>query len=130
MGLWTKALLIFIIPVLLLQNCLVLEEMGLEVMQLSPEHEKGFLVRERLMVTAIAVDLTVSSALYQAPQVSALSLIAGDLAEIKDEEFYANKDVNNCIGKIQGEPGLLFSGGLGAYFCKLEPYDVILEGIR
>jgi len=105
-------------------QCIVLNPLGLTV-----NREKGSDAKDRITTAAITADLLYYTLFAVGPDISILSLIAGDLTNIDDGAYYLKADVDKCVGDIENPILWIVLSPLTPIFsCDLKPADGLILG--
>ncbi|MBM9547470.1 TIGR04452 family lipoprotein [Leptospira sp. 201903074] len=94
--------LLFVALAFSLTNCLILNPAGATI-----DREKGSVAASRITDAAIQTDLVRSIILIGRADISILSLVAPDIANIQSEKYYVKADIDQCITDIQGFKGVV-----------------------
>lgn len=109
---------------IIFNNCIILNPIGL-----NSGREKGSEAADRIVNAAILTDLINSTVFTRRANVSILSLIADDIANIDPDKYYIKSTVDECVSEISGSSGFLIGSFLtNIFYCNDLKTDGVLLG--
>jgi len=109
---------------IIFNNCIILNPIGL-----NSGREKGSEAADRIVNAAILTDLINSTVFTRRANVSILSLIADDIANIDPDKYYIKSTVDECVSEISGASGFLIGSFLtNIFYCNDLKTDGVLLG--
>ncbi|EMO86982.1 TIGR04452 family lipoprotein [Leptospira noguchii] len=112
-----KKFIIFLIPFLLLTNCLLFDTIGFSV----PDAVSGKEAKDQILTSALI------GAVVSPDDTAPLALIAPQLAKVEEDRYYNKADVDDCANFALIIN--LITINIGGFTCNLEPREYVFRHV-